>query len=217
MEFKLSEFEGKGICVFGLRGSGKSVWTRNFLSQYKKHLIVDPMVEYPGFRRYIPQNRAYGKDAINEINTLAEMLVVPKKNNGKAKVDLFAIDESNRYCPNRQPLPHSLLDIMDYQRHWKLTTVHVARRPVQMNTDIVELANYIIIFNLAGKNDQQYLNDVSKGLGDAVLELPKYHYMYVNENREYKQMKPINILKTGKPVKRAVVSIQDEDLKEGGE
>ena len=217
MVFKLSEFEGKGLCVFGLRGSGKSVWTRNFISQYKSHLIVDPMVEYPGFRRYIPQNRAYGKEAIEEINMLATMLAATKKQGGKAKVDLFAIDESNRYCPNRQPLPDTLLDIMDYQRHWKLTTVHVARRPVQMNTDIVELANYIIIFNLAGKNDQQYLNDVSKGLGDAVLKLPKYHYMFVDENRKYKQMSPVNILATGKPRKRVVIPDQDEDLKGGDE
>ena len=214
MAFKLSEFQGKGVCVFGLRGSGKSVWLRNFISQYDNHLIVDPMVEYPGFRRYIPQNRSYGKDAIEEINLLASLLVVPKKNSGKAKVDLFAIDESNRYCPNKQPLPHTLLDIMDYQRHWKLTTVHVARRPVQMNTDIVELANIIIIFNLAGKNDQQYLNDLSKGLGDAVLELPKYHYMFVDENRKYRQMKPVNIVATGKPRKRVVIPDQEEDLKE---
>ena len=213
MEFKLSDFQGKGICVFGLRGSGKSVWLRNFISQYKKHLIVDPMVEYPGFRRYIPQHRSYGEDAIAEIDLLASMLVVPKKGTGKAKVDLFAIDESNRYCPNKHPLPSSLLDIMDYQRHWKLTTAHVARRPVQMNTDIVELSNYIVIFNLAGKNDQQYLNDLSKGLGDAVLELPKYHYMLVDENRKYKQMSPVNILATGKPRKRVVIPDQEEDIK----
>lgn len=213
MNFNLSDFRGKGFCVFGLRGSGKSVWTRNFLSQYKKHLIVDPMVEYPGFRRYIPQHRSYGEDAIAEIDLLAEMLVVPKKSSGKAKVDLFAIDESNRYCPNKHPLPSSLLDILDYQRHWKLTTVHVARRPVQMNTDIVELANYIVIFNLAGKNDQQYLNDLSKGLGDAVLQLPKYHYMFVNENREYIQMKPVNIVKAGKSRKKVVIPDQDEEIK----
>lgn len=214
MVFKLSEFSGKGICVFGLRGSGKSVWTRNFLSQYKNHIIVDPMVEYAGFRRYIPTHRSYGDEAIAEIDLLAETLVVPKKQGGRAKVDLFAIDESNRYCPNRHPLPNSLLDIMDYQRHWKLTTVHVARRPVQMNTDIVELSNYIIVFNLAGKNDQQYLNDISKGLGDAVLTLPKYHYMLVNENREYKSMKPVNIVKTGKTRKRVTIPEQDEDIKE---
>lgn len=104
--------------------------------------------------------------------------------------------------------------MLDYQRHWKLTTVHVARRPVQMNTDIVELANYIIIFNLAGKNDQQYLNDLSKGLGDEVLKLPKYHYMFVDENRTYTKMSPVNILKAGKPRKRVVIPDQDEDIKE---
>lgn len=213
---KLSGLKGKGICVFGLKGSGKSVWTRNLVSQYKDHIIVDPMLEYPGFRRYIPQNRFYGDEAIQEINTLAELLVVPKKNNAKAKVDLFAIDEANRFCPSKVRLPAAILDINDYQRHWDLTTVYVARRPVQLNTDLVELANYIVIFNLAGKNDHQYLNDLSRGLGDECLKLPKYHYMFVDENREYQVMEPVNIVKTGKTRKEVKLNVDngrdEEDL-----
>lgn len=216
MKMSLSQLKGKGICVFGLKGSGKSVWTRNLISQYKNHIIVDPMLEYKGFRRYIPQNRFYGDEAIQEIDLLASMLVVPKVNNGKAKVDLFAIDEANRYCPSKHRLPPTILDINDYQRHWDLTAVYVARRPVQLNTDLVELANYIIIFNLAGKNDHQYLNDLSRGLGDECLKLPKYHYMFVDENREYQVMDPVNIVKTGKNKKEVKLNVNskrdEEDL-----
>lgn len=190
MNINLSELKGKAITVIGLKGSGKTVWVKYLLNSVKKHLIVDPMLEYQGFRRYIPKNRTYTYEAIAELEIVADELVVPQKGN-KAKVDLFAVDEANRYCASRHPLSPIIMDINDFQRHWDLTTVWVARRPTQLNTDLVELSNWIIVFNLAGKNDHQYLNDLSDGLGDAVLQLPKYHYMFVKENREYEAMPPV--------------------------
>ena len=203
MDIPLSDLQGKGIAVFGLRGSGKTVWVKYLLDSVKKHLIVDPMLEYQGFRRYVPKFRSFSDAAIDELDMVAELLVVPKKGN-KAKVDLFAVDEANRYCPSRHPLSPTIGDITDFQRHWDLTTVYIARRPTQLNTDIVELSNWIIVFNLAGKNDQQYLNDLSDGLGDAVLKLPKYHYMFVDESRHYEQMTPVPLVKHGKKTKKEV-------------
>ena len=190
MKLSWDAMKGKGISVFGLRGSGKTVWLKNLLSAIPKHLVVDPMLEYQGFKRYIPENRSFSPEARLELDLVAGELVVPKKGN-KAKVDLFAVDECNRYAPSRHPLPSVIMDINDFQRHWDLTTVWVARRPTQLNTDLVELSNYIIIYNLAGKNDQQYLNDLSQGLGDAVLELEPYYYMFVDERRHYTVMNPV--------------------------
>jgi len=204
MDIKLSDLKGKAITVIGLKGSGKTVWVKYLLNSVKKHLIVDPMLEYQGFRRYIPKFRSFGDEATLELEIVAEELVVPQKGN-KGKVDLFAVDEANRYCPARHPLSPLIMDINDFQRHWDLTTVWVARRPTQLNTDLVELSNWIIVFNLAGKNDHQYLNDLSDGLGDAVLTLPKYHYMFVNESRQYEIMPPVPMVteqkKTHKEVK----------------
>jgi len=211
MDIKLSDLKGKAITVIGLKGSGKTVWVKYLLNSVKKHLIVDPMLEYQGFRRYIPKFRSFGDEATLELEIVAEELVVPQKGN-KGKVDLFAVDEANRYCPARHPLSPLIMDINDFQRHWDLTTVWVARRPTQLNTDLVELSNWIIVFNLAGKNDHQYLNDLSDGLGDAVLTLPKYHYMFVNESRQYEIMPPVPMVteqkKTHKEVK--VENVMDE-------
>ena len=210
MEMKLSELKGKAITVIGLKGSGKTIWVKYLLSSIKKHLIVDPMLEYQGYRRYIPKFRSFGDAAMEELDIVAEELVVPQKGN-KAKVDLFAVDEANRYCPARHPLPPLIMDINDFQRHWDLTTVWVARRPTQLNTDLVELSNYIIVFNLAGKNDHQYLNDLSDGLGDAVLELPQYHYMFVDQNRKYEQMTPVPMPEKPKTAKKEVKIKDDVD------
>ena len=210
MDIAISNLKGKAITVIGLKGSGKSVWVQYLLNTVKKHLIVDPMLEYQGYRRYIPKFRSFSDVATEELDMVAEELVVPEKGN-KAKVDLFAVDEANRYCPARHPLSPMIMDINDFQRHWDLTTVWVARRPTQLNTDLVELSNYIIVFNLAGKNDHQYLNDLSDGLGDAVLALPKYHYMFVNENRQYEQMSPVPLVKAQKKAKKEVKMKDDVD------
>ena len=205
MDINLSELKGKAITVIGLKGSGKTVWVKYLLNSIKKHLIVDPMLEYQGFRRYIPKYRSYSDAAIDELELVAGELVVPDKGN-RAKVDLFAVDEANRYCPSRHPLSPIVMDINDFQRHWDLTTIWVARRPTQLNTDLVELSNWIIVFNLAGKNDHQYLNDLSDGLGDAVLQLPKYHYMFVKENREYEVMTPVPMIdRKNKPKKEVKI------------
>ena len=216
MDVNLKDLKGKAITVIGLKGSGKSVWVQYLLDSVKKHLIVDPMLEYQGFRRYIPKFRSFSDAATMELDMVADELVVPQKGN-KAKVDLFAVDEANRYCPARHPLSPVIMDINDFQRHWDLTTVWVARRPTQLNTDLVELSNWIIVFNLAGKNDHQYLNDLSDGLGDAVLELPKYHYMFVNESRQYEQMTPVPLVKSPKKPKAEVKIDDSSDGKSGGD
>ena len=98
MNLSISDLKGKGVCVFGLKGSGKSVWTRNLINQYTKHLIVDPMLEYRGFKRYIPMNRTYHDGAIDELDLLASTLVIPKRMDGKAKVDLFGIVRRGKPC-----------------------------------------------------------------------------------------------------------------------
>ena len=212
MDLSMSTLKGKAITIVGLKGSGKTVFLKHLLNAFPKHLIVDPMLEYKGYRRYIPQNRSYSDGAVEEIDMVASMLVVPSKGS-KAKVDFFAVDEANRYFPSRHPLPPTIQDINDLQRHWDLTSAFIARRPTQINTDIVELSNYIIVYNLAGKNDIQYLNDLSNGLGDAVLQMPKYHFMFVDERRQYKMLSPVPMVE---PKKRGKEVHKDElDEKSG--
>ena len=207
MEISMKDISGKALTIVGLKGSGKTVFMRHLLNAFKRHLIVDPMMEYRGFRRYIPKNRCYSDAGVAEIDMVAEMLVVPNKGN-KAKVDLFAVDEANRYFPSRHPLPPVIQDINDLQRHWGLTSAYIARRPTQINTDIVELSDWIIVYNLAGKNDIQYLNDLSDGLGDEVLKLPKYHFMFVDQRRDYKMMSPVPL--TEPVTKRQEVKVDVE-------
>lgn len=188
------DIKEKRVVVFGLQGSGKSYFTKKLLespgNKKLKPLIVDPLKEYNTGTVYRPTYRSYEK-GLPEINKLIQERLIKPYEANRTHHYLFVIDEANRYAPNKKPLSSELSYLNDFSRHMKLATLYVARRPTQLNTDLVELAHNIIIFNLSGKNDAQYLEDLSYGLGYEVKNLRKHEFMFVDERREYTKCKPI--------------------------
>jgi hypothetical protein len=205
------DIKNKHMSVFGLRGAGKTVWLKNLLNNVKKHIVVDPMLEFKGYNRYIPTHRSYDEESVAEINMLAKTLIIPKSGSNKAKVDLFAIDECNRYAPALKTPASAIMDILDLQRHWGLSTCYIARRPTQLNANVVELSDWIIIYRLSGVNDRKYLNNLADGLGDAAVELEDYHWILVDSRRNWKHMKPVPL---AKPKTTRRKTINEDDVKE---
>lgn len=178
--------EDKGFCIFGDRGSGKSHLLHTLAIKYGAYaLVYDTLHEYPEtgkFDIYRPVNR----NDPDELSTVTRLVMK------SGKYRLFLIDEANRFCKTKpNELPQAIADLNDWQRHYHLAAGFVARRPVQLHQDITELASYLFIFNLGGKNDIAYLNDIKDGLGDAVCQLPKWHYIVVNPTREFEIYKPL--------------------------
>lgn len=186
------ELENKRFAIFGLQGSGKSVLVKQILTLYRPSIVYDVLKEHYGFNRYLVTNRQVIKHreddiAILELNRFVNQVVIASH-----QVRLFILEEANRYCPPKPfPLPSSILDLNDFQRHEKIAFGVVARRPVQLNSDLVELAHYLFIFHLVGKNDVDYLESVAEGLGMAARSLPDYHFIIVHPNRSYEIHKPI--------------------------
>jgi DNA helicase HerA-like ATPase len=172
------------FCIFGLQGSGKTELAKAILRRAPNHLVWDWHQEYKGFNRYLVKKRY---DLERQITLVIQKLV--------PKVDMFLIDEANRLAPNRSPLIPAIAELNDDSRHapWRLSLGFLARRPVQLNTDLVELSHYLFIFNLKGKNDIDYLNDLAAGLGDTVATMAPYHYAAVDQYRNYKIMAPVAI------------------------
>jgi len=106
---------------------------------------------------------------------------------------MIVVDEANRYMlPKPIPLPEQVSYLNDFQLHIPISFLCIARRPVQLNTDITELAHYIICFNLAGKNDIGYLNDLTDGLGDSVAQLQEYEFIVAGLPRQnYQKFPPV--------------------------
>ena len=173
---------------FGYKGSGKSTLSKYIASQYGDDcLYYDTMHEASpeaSFHYYRPADRR----SITELENIVELV-------GKTKrYRMFVIDEANRFCkPKPYPLPQGIADLNDWCRHpqYNLSVGYIARRPVQLNTDLTEIADYLFIFQLGGKNDIQYLNDLRDGLGDDVKDLPPYHFAMVFPDRTWEVMEPI--------------------------
>jgi len=171
----------KRACIFGLQGSGKTEWLRWLCRNAERPFIVDPLEQFqdiPHAVAYVPKHKVYGPEAIAEINKVIKYML-----GLNPRPTLFAIDEANRWCPNKRPLPEMVSYLNDEQRHLGLALSFIARRPAQLNTDLTELAHYLVIFSLAGKNDRQYLNDVSASLGDKAVKLPWHDFLIADAQR----------------------------------
>lgn len=182
----IPDLTNKRFVIFGLQGSGKTILAKHILSQEPAHFVFDTLHEYKGFNRYLPLQR--DTRGIPELETLIEIAIIRSK-----AVRLFIIDEANRFCPSKIPLPQAVLNLNDFQRHYGIAFGAIARRPVQLFTDLTELAHYMFIFNLKGKNDCAYLDAIVLGLGDAVSQLQSYHFVVVSPGRSYEVHAPIDI------------------------
>lgn len=184
---QLPNLRGKGFVIFGLRGSGKTTIAKYIISQEPAHMVYDTLHEYAGFNRYLVKYRQFEADGKAELNRFINHIVISSK-----KIRMFIIDEANRFCPPKpNPLPEAVLQLNDWGRHFNISCGYICRRPSQLHQDITELADYIFIFNLAGKNDQQYLNELADGLGDAALGLTDHKFIIVDGQRKYVIQEPI--------------------------
>jgi len=187
--------------IVGLQGSGKTELAKKMIKQKtafnKKVLVVDILNEY--------NNKALGKIDIyipdNSVNPVAEVnqlitnyILNPYFETGKQPYSLIVFDEASRYFQNKIPLPQSMGYINDMARHLNLDVITIARRFTQLNTDLVELSHNLYIFNQTGINDIKRLNELSMGLGDTVLNLPRYHYIEVDQWRKYNIKPPIKLV-----------------------
>lgn len=190
----IPDLKNKRFVVLGIQGAGKSVLIGHILKSEKNHLVYDVHHEHKKFNTYQVEHRQVRRPgnpsdpAIVELNNLVDRVVL-----GSGRIRLFVIEETNRYCPNKYPLPSSILTLNDDQRHDRIAFGTLARRAAQLNTDLVELAHYMFIFRQPGKNDRQYLDEIAEGLGDLVQKLPKYHFVIVDEIRDFQVHKPVDL------------------------
>lgn len=177
----------KSFVAFGLRGTGKSTLINYIAGEFgSKCLVYDILGEVPAdvkYHSYTPRDRY----SLVELGGIVRQIT-----GGKTGYRAFIIDEANRFCPPKPaPLPPFIADLNDQLRHYGCSVGYTARRPTQLHQDLTELANYLFCFHLKGKNDIQYLNDLTSGLGDAVLALKNWQFIVVYPDRSYELFDPI--------------------------
>jgi len=184
------KLKNKQTAVFGMKGEGKSNWVQYALNkpQYSDHLIYDVTREHEDFNRYLPEFRR-GDKADAELNGVVERLIT--RNDRDKRPSLFVIEEFSRFCSPHSPPPSEVYELIDMLRHYGIGLMTVARRPAQVHTDTLELADSVIVFHLQGPNDVRKLNNYRDGLGDLVKQLGKYQYVRVS-GRDYQVKSPVD-------------------------
>lgn len=172
-------------CIFGLNGTGKSYLSKYIAKNYSA-VFFDVLNEHSKeFDSYVPNHKNYPEIAIEFDQFLTKI-------QGHKKWNMIIVDEASRVFPNMRPLRPVMRSYIDVFRHTNQNSIgFICRRPTQLFTDLVELSHYLFIFKLTGKNDVQYLNFITSGLGDTVSQLEKYHFVLVKEDRTYQICQPV--------------------------
>lgn len=180
------DLKGKHWIIFGLKGSGKSNFAKYLLSSRPRHLVFDPVDEYQGFNQIVPQDRR-GEEAQQALGNAIDQAVKPNLED----VDYFHISEVNRYTKKRGNLSGPVGELVDLNRHYELGLGMDTRLPNQVHPSLRELADYIFIFNLAGKSTLEFLDDMAVYARQAVEKLGDYECIMLNENRDIKRIQKV--------------------------
>jgi len=187
---------GRQFSIFGLKNSGKTNFSKWLLTEfYPRHVVFDPMDEYRdewGYNQFVPQQ----KRSAEELDLFLDQFVKPNK----GELDMLIVDEANRYHRKGGELQGGIAEIIDYgTSHWNLGAGFIARRPVQVHTDILELSEYLFIHRLTGKNDLKRLRNVHPELPQAVKDLPQYGCVMVKPDRSFETLNPPPLMENNKP------------------
>lgn len=179
------DLTGKRICVLGLQGSGKSYLAKYLMDRYKRIFIIDPMNEYHNIDRDKKRVRIVIKDEI-----IPDVVFDTIEN---THLDLLIVDEMSRFAPSRRTINPRLRNFADVCRHppTPTTFLGIARRPGQVFTDYIELAHYIFIFRLRGRNDSIWLANQATDLPTTVHGLKQFEFVCLYPDRTFKVMSPV--------------------------
>lgn len=175
-------FENSIVTVYGPPGSGKTNYIKWLLRQpqYRRHIVFDPMKEYDSgeYNVFRPSSRRYDDGGNAELNDLIDDMVISAP--GDVRPKFIVVDEANRVIPNRKDPGPAVADLIDFNRHFGVSLITIARRPTQLNTDLENLANHIFIFGGRGKNDYRSYADIHRDLPEAIEEKEQYEPVYVS-------------------------------------
>jgi hypothetical protein len=185
------DLTGKTFVVLGVKGAGKSTLVDMIHNSYgEQALYYDTLHEAPEATEYNVYQPA-DKYSIPELESVISA-IIPATKFAVPKFKVFTVDEGNRFFkPYPKPMPQKAKELNDICRHFGMSFGVIARRPSQLHTDLVDLADYLFIYRLTGKNDLVYLENTASGLSEAVRTLGVHEFVQVNPDKSFEVCEPI--------------------------
>lgn len=193
MEIDLSN---KQWLTLGKKDTGKSGFNHWLMGQMSgNYAVFDPGGEHQDYKNddlIVRPSVLRGDEAKDQLETFVDNITDMREH-----FDYVIIDEVNRYHSKGGRLEGALGELVDMSAHYSdgMGVGFIARRPVQVHTDLRELSDYIFCFRLTGVNDIRTLDSISSGLGERVSQLDKYEFMVVEPNGNYFKHDPVDISK----------------------
>jgi hypothetical protein len=142
----VTKFEREVILVVGKTGHGKTLWTRRYVFDRRRVIILDPMLEYEGIQfddtsdllDHVAKNRFYQvrTEWAEDAPDLAKIAMAAGQCVKRGKpmphprcTDVcLVIDEAGRAIPSRTTLDPAIEDVIYRGRHRHVTLVNVTQR-----------------------------------------------------------------------------------------
>jgi len=186
------------ISIFGKKGSGKSVLSKNYMMSIGGKVIFLSPVEYLNIKHKeiwqiidIPESMEHmiKGDVLLIRNAQLDAIDLVCANAIYLNSEFtIIIDEVDKYKRSTE-----ILDGIHYSRHFNLHLIANTRRYVDMPRLLTSQADEMCIFQTNEPRDIQYLKEfISKEFADKCRNLPQYHYLHY-PSYKIKKSKFINI------------------------
>ena len=169
------------ICVFGIRGSGKTTWTRkyvdrkpnviafDFLSQFNNMVVIQ---DYFDLREYFekgkPSTFRISFRPVSDIDYFPLACVLVKSIGIAYGNVIFCIDEVDRYCSATWE-PPEFRELISQGRHYNVSLICTSRTPAEVSKLLTSQASKFVCFTMHEKRHVEY---ICSHIGEQGYRLP---------------------------------------------
>jgi hypothetical protein len=193
--------------VFGRRGSGKSVLSRELLAQAVKSgrkigVMVDTLLEHVD----LPQIDIHSlrllvsggycsvvRVAVPDVEHFGQVRDALRDTAEQSPGVVLAIDEVSYWTKPNQTAP-ALSDLIRYGRHWRVDLLGVARRAAETSRELTSQADELYTFAVHEPRDLAYFGEIMPAEVCAKIPaLGQYEYIKYQINGTWDVCKPVQI------------------------
>ena len=173
------------ICIFGMKGGGKSFLTKQIIDEYKRVIIIDNQQEYDnaevveGYRACIERTVQASKEKKFKISLRAdsnEQDLELIRLASTIQNQLLVLEEASKYV-SHSGMPDEIARLIRFGRHDAISQIYLARRASELHRDITANADIIISFHQHEPRDVLYLRDFMGKRANKVRRLKKYKFI----------------------------------------